>query len=141
MNKLTLTAFSALLLSSCSSVPLSGEAYDAVSAGSLSGYNPVSNYELGKRNLSTHNYGNAITAFLRELERDPNSIATLNGLAIAYHEIGRQEVANDFWERALSIDPNSQITLNNLAYFNLKRGDNETALDYMAKALRRCCGG
>ena len=94
----------------------------------------LSDYDRGKHYIAVGDYGLAIDAFNSALEKDTDPIPAINGLAIAYDRIGRQDVARLFLDRAIGVDPNSPETLNNLGYFYLSHGDRVAAMSYMSRA-------
>ncbi len=98
------------------------------------GWSALPDYERGKRYLQVGDYGLAIEAFEMELRRDPASVRSLNGAAIAYQRIGRDDVAEKLLGRALQIEPNSAFTLNNMAFLFMTHGDRAGALAMIERA-------
>lgn len=119
-------------LCACSSD--SHETVYAQLAAADKGWSTLSDYERGKRYLEVHDYGLAIQSFSADLERDPKSIASLNGLAIAYDRLGRVDVAENYFNQALAVDPNSAVTLSNMAYYRMTHGDTKTAAELFERA-------
>jgi hypothetical protein len=93
-----------------------------------------SDYEHGKRYLEIGDYGLAIDAFNAEVSRNPKSIQALNGLAIAFERLGRVEIAENYFRKALELDNNNSLTLNNFAYLKLSHGDAKGALALAERA-------
>lgn len=91
-------------------------------------------YLSGKAHLAAGERGLAIDDFRAVLAKDPQSVAALNGLAIAYAGIGRNDMAAAFFERALIADPYSAVTLNNTAHFDLAMGDRAGAQFFASRA-------
>lgn len=91
-------------------------------------------YLSGKRHLAAGEQGLAIDDFRAVLANDPQSVAALNGLAIAYAGIGRNDMAAAYFKRALIADPYSAVTLNNTAHFDLAMGDHAGAAFYASRA-------
>jgi hypothetical protein len=98
------------------------------------GWSALPDYDRGKRYLQVGDYGLAIEAFELELRRDPASVRSLNGAAIAYQRIGRDDVAEKLLGRALQIEPNSTFTLNNMAFLYMTHGDRAGALAMIERA-------
>jgi tetratricopeptide (TPR) repeat protein len=91
-------------------------------------------YLSGKAHLAAGERGLAIDDFRAVLANDPQSVAALNGLAIAYAGIGRNDMAAAYFKRALLADPYSAVTLNNTAHFDLAMGDHAGAQFYATRA-------
>lgn len=84
-------------------------------------------YERAKHFLRDGRPGPAIQQFRAALAAQPGSIMALNGLAIAYDDLGRPDLAERYFHRALALRPDSAETLNNLGYSALRRGQVERA--------------
>lgn len=121
-----------LLLCGCSA-NLNDTVYEQL-AGADKGWSTLSDYDRGKRYLAIHDYGLAIDCFTAELQRDPASVRALNGLAIAFEKLGRSDIAERYFDRALALDANSAVTLNNLAYLRMAHGDTVAAAKLVARA-------
>ncbi|HEX6015430.1 MAG TPA: tetratricopeptide repeat protein [Geminicoccaceae bacterium] len=91
-------------------------------------------YESGRAALARGDVGLAVEQFRRELHADPGSVRALNGLAIAYDELGRFDVARAVYERALHAAPDAPDTMNNLGRSLLRQGAPEAALPYLVRA-------
>jgi tetratricopeptide (TPR) repeat protein len=91
-------------------------------------------YAAGKAHLRAGQLGLAVESFRMALRRDPQSVDALNGLAVAYDQMGRVDVASTLLERALSIDPGSTATLNNMARSLLRQNQPTRALAYLERA-------
>ena len=105
------------------------------------GWLKMSDYERGKHYIAVGDYGLAIEAFNNALAADPKSVPAMNGLAIAYDRINREDIARTFFEKALAIDAHSANTLNNIAYLDLSHGNKEEALAYFARAKEALASG
>lgn len=69
----------------------------------------------GRSALEQRNYAAAIVAF-REASVDPNQRpAAFNGLGVAYAGIGREDLAETYFRRAISLDPTNPKYNENLA--------------------------
>jgi len=63
----------------------------------------------------------AVTAFRKLLREHGPSLKLLNGLAIAYGELGRRDLAVDTFAKALAIAPDDPATYNNIGFAALRR--------------------
>src|SRR4029079_16673425 len=79
----------------------------------------------GKRAFINGNLGLAITHYQTALDRAPDSIEALNGLAASYDRLGRFDVAQRYYDRALVLDRRASQTLNNVGYSYLLQGKHE----------------
>lgn len=91
-------------------------------------------YNEGKRQLLAGNYGLAVRQFRAALRQRPDSLELLNAMAVAYEQLGRQDVAQSFFARALAIDPNSVQTLNNVGHSLMRSGATALAGSYLDRA-------
>lgn len=91
-------------------------------------------YLQGKTALANGEFAGAVEHFRRALRSDPESVSAINGLAVAYDEIGRFDVAQGLYRRALVLEPHSVATLNNLGRSLLRQGSAGTALTYLTAA-------
>lgn len=91
----------------------------------------------GRDHFAAGHYGLAVEAFRDAIERDPNSVAALNGLAAAYDQIGRYDLAIYHYERALTLEPGSAPTLNNMGFSYMLQGKFDLATVYLRDAQRR----
>jgi tetratricopeptide (TPR) repeat protein len=91
-------------------------------------------YARGRTALASGEVGVAVEQFRRALRADPASVPALNGLAVAYDEIGRFDVAQGLYRRALAIAPQSAATMNNLGRSLLRQGAAAAALPYLVAA-------
>ena len=94
-------------------------------------------YGDGRKHLAEGRPGRAIERFQRALARDRNSVLTLNGLGIAYAELGRYLHAERYFERALDLAPNDGLTLNNYASMLIAKGEPARARPLLEAAARR----
>ena len=125
---------STVLVTGCASVPTNNESLRVILERSGQSQTKLSAYEQGKRHLQFKAPGLAVAAFEEALKEHPDSVAALNGLAVAYDRLGRGDVAQQYLDRALALDADSVVTLNNLAYLNLVQGNTPVALAYADRA-------
>jgi Flp pilus assembly protein TadD len=91
----------------------------------------------GRRLLDQGKAAEAVAAFRRQLREDGANLAVLNGLGIAYSELGRPDLAAEMFARALALAPDDAATLNNIGFAALRRADAPLARLYLEKARRQ----
>lgn len=94
-------------------------------------------FEEGRHLLDRGHAAEAVTAFRAALRRNGPTLTALNGLAIAYAELGRPAEAADMFSRALAIEPDDPATLNNIGFAALRRADIVLARLYLERAERQ----
>lgn len=94
---------------------------------------PVSIVE-GKRLLEEGQAVEAVAVFRAARRTDGASVDILNGLAIAYGELGKPDLAAEMFGRALALKPNDPATLNNIGFAALRRADAVLARHYLERA-------
>ena len=95
----------------------------------------IAPYDDGKRHLAAGRYGLAIERFGQALASDRRSLGALNGLAIAYTRLGRFDVGQGYFERALEVDAFSAPTLNNYGRALIEQGRLRDAEPFLQLAL------
>lgn len=107
-----------LTLASCSFGPRLQSALPVVrDVPVLAGLSSAQSLERGRAFLASRQYGLAIELF-KAASRDPAlEVDSLNGLAIAYDGIGRRDVAERYFQKALALRTDDQRTRHNLATF------------------------
>jgi len=91
----------------------------------------------GRDHLAAGRYGLAIEVFRKAVKADPNSVAALNNLGVAYDHIGRYDLAAYYYERALTLDPDSAQTLNNFGFSLMLQGKFDLATVLLRDAQQR----
>jgi len=76
----------------------------------------------------------AVAAFRALLREDPSDLGGLNGLAIAYSELGKTDLAAEIFARALVLSPDDPATLNNIGFSALRRAEPALARRYLERA-------
>lgn len=120
MNKAGLAlglASSALLLAGCQQF---GSMFAAKPASADNAQIDLSGYfaerlEAGRRHLLQHRPGQAITAFRQASYDRATAASAYNGMAIAYTEMGRDDLARRYFMAALQADPTDERVVRNLA--------------------------
>ncbi|HLB79777.1 MAG TPA: tetratricopeptide repeat protein [Dongiaceae bacterium] len=79
-------------------------------------------YDRGKSYFAQGKPALALIAFRQALGEESRSVRTLNGLAACYDRLRRFDLADRYYQQALTLDPRSAQTLNNLGYSHLLRG-------------------
>src|SRR5262245_46058426 len=134
MRRIGSLLMSTVLIAGCASITTNTESLRVLLERTARTQPKLSAYDQGKQYLQLRNAGLAVEAFQAALKEHPDSVAALNGLAVAYDRLGRADVAQRFLDRALTLDPESAVTLNNLAYLNLTEGNTAVALAYAEQA-------
>lgn len=91
---------------------------------------------LGRRQLAAGNAGMAERHFRAAVEKNRNDGPSWLGLAAAYDKLGRFDLADRAYNRAIELQGFGFIIANNLGYSYLLRGDKSRALLNFEKALR-----
>ncbi len=88
----------------------------------------------GRALLAAANPVQAIAAFRTALAGDPQSVAALNGLAVAYDRLGRADLARQHFEQALAFEPDAADIAYNLGWSLLKAGHYRDAIAPLQRA-------
>ena len=103
-----------LSVAGCATLDAGGAAGERQSAIDLSDYF-AENLEIGRLNLRSGRPTQAIEAF-RQASRDPaHAVSALNGMAVAYIRLGREDVAEKLFLKAHALDPSDMRASRNLA--------------------------
>lgn len=98
-------------------------------------------YETGKKQYADGLFGMALKNFRVALVRAPNSIDRLNAVAATYDKLGRYDLSERYYARALAVDPKSVLTLNNVGYSFLMQKDYVSARHYLEQAAKVAANG
>lgn len=122
----SVTASVAVLLAGCSFGPkLQTRLPEVRDVPVLAGLSPQESLARGRTFLASKNYGLAIELF-KTAGRDPAlEVDSLNGLAIAYDGIGRADLAERYFQKALALRSDDERTRRNLATFYAMSGQQE----------------
>ncbi len=88
----------------------------------------------GRALLAAANPVQAIAAFRTALASNPQSVAALNGLAVAYDRLGRADLARQHFEQALAFEPDAADIAYNLGWSLLKAGQYRDAIAPLQRA-------
>ncbi len=88
----------------------------------------------GRALLAAANPVQAIAAFRTALASNPQSVAALNGLAVAYDRLGRADLARQHFEQALAFEPDAADIAYNLGWSLLKAGQDREAIAPLQRA-------
>ena len=84
-------------------------------------------YAEAKRQLEAGNMALAVDGFRRAVRQSPESVDALNGLAVAYDNLGRFDLSRRFYELALAADPTSAKVRHNMEVSRRMQGVTEQA--------------
>lgn len=92
-------------------------------------------YEEGLEKLNQGQYNKAIEIFSEVLEDDPEHIAAMNKMGVAFIYLKKTDQAEELFRRAIAIDNRFAAPYSNLGNISLERGELQQAKDYYNKAL------
>ncbi len=92
--------------------------------------------EMARSAFSSGYYGISIDHLNAELAQRPTSVAALNGLGASYDQLGRYNVARNYYFKALELSPLSSTTLANIGYSYLLQQQYEDAAAVLQLALQ-----
>lgn len=93
-------------------------------------------YRAGKHHLAAGELGLAVGRFRAAVARNYTDVAALNALAACYDRLGRFDLADRYYDRALAVAPDDAQTLNNAGVSQLMRGSSEQAIVLLERAAR-----
>lgn len=100
----------------------------------LAGLSPTESFARARTFLASKQYGLAIELY-KAASREPTLTAeSLNGLAVAYDGIGRRDLAERYFQRALAARPGDERTKRNLAAFYAASGQDGKRRELLAEA-------
>ena len=88
----------------------------------------------GRSLLAAGNAAQAISAFRTAMGQDNQSVAALNGIAIAYDRLGRIDLARQHFETALSLEPEAADIAYNLGWTLHRAGKHREAIAWLQRA-------
>jgi len=91
----------------------------------------------GKEDLRADRLGLAIDKLQAALAKQPRSVEIMNAVGVAYDRLGRHDLAQVYFDRALAIEPDSRQTLNNLGYSLTLQGKLDEAVGHLQRAALR----
>lgn len=123
-----------LALAGCQTLsdPVSAEDPPAFETGILSSNESD---RAGRADLAAGNYGLAERHFRTAVERNKDDAPSWIGLAAAYDNLGRFELADRAYDQAVRLTGETLALLNNRGYSYLLRGDQKRALTAFNRAL------
>ena len=89
----------------------------------------------GRADLAAGNYGNAERHFRTAVEKNKTDVASWIGLAAAYDNLSRFDLADRAYQEAVAIQGETFEIINNRGYSYLLRGDKRRALKLFERAL------
>lgn len=90
--------------------------------------------EKGKRHYRERNFGLAEQHYRRAAERAPQDVEAWVGLAAAYDQLGRFDLADRAYQQAIIVAGPTAEILNNQGYSQMLRGDYAAARKKLEKA-------
>jgi tetratricopeptide (TPR) repeat protein len=97
---------------------------------------PAIQAELGQVYQALHRDGDAMPYYMRALDSDPQSLTALDGLGLAYLEVGDYDSAASYFQRCLAVDPLNYSCNDNLAANDLEAGKFDEARPILDKTYR-----
>jgi Tetratricopeptide repeat len=88
----------------------------------------------GRSLLGAGNAAQAISAFRVALGQNAESVAALNGIAIAYDRLGRIDLARQHFEMALTLEPEAGDIAYNLGWTLHRAGQHRDAIAWLQRA-------
>jgi len=126
----------ALVLGGCQSLHLSAETETLETSGGPAAYVDTNEPAvLGKRHLERGDYGLAEQHFRRAVELNPTDLDSWIGLAAAYDNLKRFDLADRAYMQALKLGARRAYVLNNRGYSHLLRGDFVVARSMFMQSL------
>lgn len=127
-----------ITLASCSFGPQFRSALPTVrSVPVLAGLEPAESLARARTYLASQQYGLAIELFRAAGKDEVLELDSLNGLAIAYDAIGRADLAQRYFEKALALRGDDPRTRRNLAAFYDASGQPQKKAALLADAVPR----
>lgn len=105
--------------------------------GPVSEIGPLSSSELnsiGRRDLAAGNSGKAERSFREAVEKNDQDVTSWVGLAAAYDNLRRFDLADRAYANAIRLDGETLTIINNLGFSYLLRGDRWRALQQFKRA-------
>ena len=90
----------------------------------------LSAYDLGKSQLAEGNPSLAIESLRKDLLQHGQSTRTLNALAVAYGQLGRSEMAEQYFQQAFQLDRSAPETAYNYSVFKYQQGHFDEARQF-----------
>ena len=137
MRRIALVAAGCLTFAGAGCQSLSGDPVSSVDPPAFETGILTSNEanRLGRADLAAGNYGNAERHFRTAVEKDRNDVPSWIGLAAAYDNLGRFELADRAYGEAVALQGETFEIINNRGYSYLLRGDRKRALLDFKRAL------
>ena len=92
-------------------------------------------FNLGVSFYNQREIAQAIHAYQKVIEMDPNHIEAYNNLGVIYQEIGDSESALKIYQKTIEINPQYEKGLNNIGILLYLKGENEKAMEVFKKIL------
>jgi tetratricopeptide (TPR) repeat protein len=113
-------------------VPIAADAIAKIDEQFLDAYSFL---RAGMANERTGNYPEAVTAYRRGLEAEPENVELLNAMGFALFQQGKSDEAVVALEKALEVDPQHRKAHNNMALASIDLGELEMAEVHYRESL------
>lgn len=107
------------------------------SSTGMSGEEPKSDLQIGKRYYRENQFGNAEKHFRRAVEQSPKDLEAWIGLAASYDKLKRFDLADRAYAQAIRLGGPTAEILNNQGYSYMLRGDRHRARQILLAAQAR----
>jgi Flp pilus assembly protein TadD len=104
------------------------------SSTGMSGEEPRSDLQIGKRYYRENQFGNAEKHFRRAVEQSPKDLEAWIGLAASYDKLKRFDLADRAYAQAIRLGGPTPEILNNQGYSYMLRGDRHRARQILLAA-------
>lgn len=104
------------------------------SSTGMSGEEPKSDLQIGKRYYRENQFGNAEKHFRRAVEQSPKDLEAWIGLAASYDKLKRFDLADRAYGQAIRLGGPTPKILNNQGYSYMLRGDRRRARQILLSA-------
>lgn len=122
-----------LAVAACS--PVGPEVRPVLSAtGAEFARDPDTAYAAGVEHLRAGRFGSAVAPLQSALLARPDDLDALNALAAAFDMMGRFDLSDHYYHRALDAAPEATATLNNYGYSLYRRGQFKKAVIFLERA-------
>jgi Flp pilus assembly protein TadD len=92
---------------------------------------------LAQRHFEDADYGMAEKLFRKEVEKSPNSVNALMGLAASYDQLRRFDLSERIYQRLFKIAGRSPQIVSNYGFSHYLRGDKNEALKLFKEAEKK----
>jgi len=91
--------------------------------------------EIGKKEFNEGNYEEAIVAYKRVINAEPENVDAMINMGISYVELKNYEKGIELYQRVLDLEPDNKYALNNMGWAKECQGKIEEAKELYVKSL------